>query len=122
MEVFRTSPDYLAGLTIKFRGLADQLYQLDDYPHEKLNACCDLLQKIETEMQDSFVEYEGTTDFQMKPIQEIFDDKILKFRKSHDRINRQSRRFNNQFVKKKTWIAYNGLYGTSEERDLRKTY
>ena len=120
MEAFRTSQDYLAGLTIKFRGLADQLYQLDDYPHEKLKACCDLLQKIETEMQNSFTEYEGTTDFQMKPIQEIFDDKILKFNKSNSRINKQSRTFNKKFVKKKNWIAYNGLYGTSEERDLVK--
>ena len=120
MEAFRTSQDYLAGLTIKFRGLADQLYQLDDYPHEKLKACCDLLQKIETELKDSFMEYEGTTDFQMKPIQEIFDDKILKFNKSNSRISKKSRAFNKQFVKKKKWIAYNGLYGTSEERDLVK--
>ena len=120
MEVFRTSPDYLAGLTIKFRGLADQLYQLDDYPHEKLNACCDLLQKIETEMQDSFMEYEGTTDFQRVPIQDIFDDKILKFSKANRRIDKKSRTFNKQFVKKKKWLAYNGLYGTSEERDLVK--
>ena len=120
MKVFRTSQDYLGGLTIKFRGQAEQLYHLDDYPHEKLKACCDLLQKIETEMQDKFAEYEGTTDFQMKPIQEIFDDKILKFNKNHSRINKKSRTFNKQFVKKKEWLAYNGLYGTSEERDLVK--
>lgn len=120
MKVFRTSQDYLAGLTIKFRGLADQLYQLDDYPHEKLEACCDLLQKIETELKDNFTEYEGTTDFQMKPIQEIFDDKVLKFNKGNSRIKKKSRAFNKQFVKKKKWLAYNGLYGTSEERDLVK--
>ena len=100
MKVFRTSQDYLGGLTIKFRGQAEQLYHLDDYPHEKLKACCDLLQKIETEMQDKFAEYEGTTDFQMKPIQEIFDDKILKFNKNHSRINKKSRTFNKQFDKK----------------------
>ena len=120
MEVFRNSPDYLGGLTIKFRGLADQLYHLDDYPHEKLKACCDLLQKIEAEMKDQFTEYEGTTNFQMKPIQEIFDDKVLKFNKGNSRIKKKSRAFNKQFVKKKNWIAYNGLYGTSEERDLVK--
>ena len=34
MKVFRTSQDYLGGLTIKFRGQAEQLYHLDDYPHE----------------------------------------------------------------------------------------
>ena len=71
-------------------------------------------------MQDKFAEYEGTTDFQMKPIQEIFDDKILKFNKNHSRINKKSRTFNKRFVKKKEWLAYNGLYGTSEERDLVK--
>ena len=120
MEVFRTSQDYLGGLTIKFRGQTQQLQQLHDYPHDKLKACCDLLQKIETEMQGKFTEYEGTAVFQMKPIQEIFDDKILKFNKSNSRINKKSRTFNKQFVKKKKWIAYNGLYGTSEERDLVK--
>ncbi len=120
MEVFRKSQDYLGGLTIKFRGLADQLYQLDAYPHEKLKACCDLLQKIETELKDSFMEYEGTTDFQRVPIQDIFDDKILKFSKGNRRINKKNRTFNKKFVKKKKWIAYNGLYGTSEERDLVK--
>lgn len=120
MKVFRKSQDYLGGLTIKFKGQTQQLYQLDDYPHEKLKACCDLLQKIETEMQGKFTEYEGTTNFQMKPIQEIFDDKVLKFNKGNSRIKKKSRAFNKQFVKKKKWIAYNGLYGTGEERDLVK--
>ena len=120
MEVFRSTQDYLGGLTIKFRGQADQLYQLDDYPHEKLKACCDLLQKIETELKDNFTEYEGTTDFQKVPIQDRFDDKILKFSKGNKRIDPESRRFNKQFVKDRDWIAYNGLYGTDEERDLVK--
>ena len=118
MEVFRSTQEYLGGLTIKFRGQAEQLNQLDDFPHEKLKACCDLLQKIEAELKDNFTEYEGTTAFQKVPIQEKFDDKSLKFSKSNARINQESRRFNKQFIKKKNWIAYNGLYGTSEERDL----
>ena len=118
MEVFRTSQDYLGGLTIKFKGQTEQLNQLDDFPHEKLKACCDLLQKVENEMKDNFTEYVGTTDFQRFPIQDKFDDKILKFNKGHARINKQSRNFNKQFVKNRDWIAYNGLYGTSEERDL----
>ena len=118
MEVFRTSQDYLGGLTIKFRGQADQLYHLDDFPHEKLKACCDLLKKVESELKDNFTEYVGTTDFKRFPIQDKFDDKILKFSKGHARINKQSRNFNKQFVKNRNWIAYNGLYGTSEERDL----
>ena len=118
MKVFRNSPDYLGGLTIKFRGQAEQLYQLDDYPHEKLKACCDLLQKVETELKENFTEYEGTTDFQMHPIQDKFDDKILKFSKGNAHINQKSLRFNRNFIKKKKWVAYNGLYGTSEEQDL----
>ena len=118
MEVFRSTQEYLGGLTIKFRGQADQLYHLDDFPHEKLKACCDLLKKVESELKDNFTEYVGTTDFKRFPIQDKFDDKILKFSKGHARINKQSRNFNKQFVKDRNWIAYNGLYGTSEERDL----
>ena len=118
MEVFRSTQEYLGGLTIKFRGQAEQLNQLDDFPHEKLKACCDLLKKVESELKDNFTEYVGTTDFQRFPIQDKFDDKILKFSKGHARISKQSRNFNKQFVKNRNWIAYNGLYGTSEERDL----
>ncbi len=120
MKVFRTSTDYLGGLTIKFRGQADQLFQLDDYPREKLKACCDLLQKVESELKDNFTECVGTTDFHREPIQDRFDDKILKFSKGNARISQKSRKFNNQFVKKKKWLAYNGLYATDEERDLVK--
>ena len=120
MEMFRTSQDYLGGLTIKFKGQTEQLNQLDEYPHEKLKACCDLLKKVESELKDNFTEYVGTTDFQRFPIQDKFDDKILKFNKGNKRIDPESRRFNKQFIKKKDWIAYNGLYGTSEERDLVK--
>ena len=120
MEVFRSTQDYLGGLTIKFKGQTEQLNQLDEYPHEKLKACCDLLQKIEVELKDNFTEYVGTTKFKEYPIQVIFDDKILKFSKGHDRIKPPSLRFNKQFVKDRDWIAYNGLYGTDEERDLVK--
>ena len=120
MKVFRTSTDYLGGLTIKFRGQADQLFHLDDYPCEKLKACCDLLQKVESELKENFTECVGTTDFHREPIQDRFDDKILKFSKGNARISQKSRKFNNQFVKKKKWLAYNGLYATDEERDLVK--
>ena len=103
MEVFRSTQEYLGGLTIKFRGQADQLYHLDDFPHEKLKACCDLLKKVESELKDNFTEYVGTTDFKRFPIQDKFDDKILKFSKGHARINKQSRNFNKQFVKDRNW-------------------
>ena len=47
MDEFRTSENYLGGLAITFRG---DLSQLEDTPLEKLRACCDLLEQIESEL------------------------------------------------------------------------
>ena len=115
MREFATSRNYLGGLSITFRG--DFRY-LKENPLEKLTACCDLLDKIETELRKQITDYQGTTHFREESINEIFTDKTMKFSADNPRINADSRRFEEVFAEDKSWIAFNGLYGTSEERRL----
>ena len=115
MHEFRTSRNYLGGIAITFRG--DFSY-LKENPSEKLTACCVLLDKIETEFRKQITDYEGTKRFHEQRIDTIFTDKKLKFSADNPRINAESRIFDEIFVKDQSWIAFNGVYGTSEERRL----
>ena len=115
MDEFRTSQNYLGGLAITFRG--DFSYLKED-PSEKLTACCNLLDKIETELRKQITDYEGTKRFHEQQINAIFTDKTLKFSADNPRISDESQRFDRHFINDKCWITFNGLYGTSEERGL----
>lgn len=115
MHEFRTSRNYLGGIAITFRG--DFRY-LKENPSEKLTACCDLLDKIETELRKQITNYEGTKRFYEQRIDTIFTDKILEFSADNPRINAESQMFDKFFVQDQCWIAFNGVYGTSEERRL----
>ena len=117
MHEFRTSSNYLGGLAITFKG--DFSY-LEENPLEKLTACCDLLDKIETELRKQITDYEGTTEFHEERINAIFTIKKLKFSADNPRINHESQMFDKNFVSVRDWYAFNGLYGTSEERGLIK--
>ena len=117
MHEFITSRNYLGGLAITFKG--DFSY-LEENPSEKLTACCNLLDKIETELRKQITDYEGTTEFHEERINAIFTGKKLKFSADNPRINPESQMFDEQFVSVRDWYAFNGLYGTSEERGLIK--
>ena len=117
MHEFRISRNYLGGLAITFKG--DFSY-LEENPSEKLTACCDLLDKIETELRKQITDYEGTTEFHEERINAIFTGKKLKFSADNPRINSESQIFDEEFVSVRDWYAFNGLYGTSEERGLIK--
>ena len=114
MEEFRTSENYLGGLAITFRG---DLSQLEDNPLEKLIACCDLLEQVESELRERVTDDKGTTDFRGKRINAIFTDKTLNLNVDSSRVNE---RFDERFIRIKDWFAFDALYGTSEERELVK--
>ena len=115
MQEFRTSQDYLGGLGITFKG---DFSQLEKNPSEKLRACCDLLAKVKSELSEEITEYEGTTNFHEQQISAIFTDKNLKFGADNPRIDAQSQAFEENFVRQREWYAFNGLYGTDQERGL----
>jgi type III restriction enzyme len=117
MQEFRKSEDYLGGLAIEFKG---DLSQRKINPAEKLRACCDLLHKLESELQEQITEYVGTTTFQPHEIKAIFLDKTLKFSAHNSSVNYNDNDFD-QIVRAEEWFAFDGVfYGTSDERGLVK--
>ena len=115
MDDFRTSESYLGGLAITFNG---DVSQLEDNPIEKLRACSALLEKIESELRRQITDYEGTKNFYEKRINAVFTDKNLKF--SADNVRADDTHESEHLVKVKDWFAFNGLYGTSEEKAFVK--
>ena len=128
MNEFRISDNFLGGLSITFKG---SFSQWADEASEKLRACCDLLGKIEAELRKQITEYQGTKHFHKEQIHTIFKDKILKFSTNNPRAdeNHDAERL----AKAEEWFAFNGLYGTGEEKafvqflhtyleELEKTY
>ena len=111
MQEFMISRDLLGGLSIKFKG--DCSY-LEDNPAEKLRACCDLLEKIKVELEAKITEQEGTKHFYKEQIQDLFKDKILKFDAKSTRADENHTA--ERLAKAEEWYAFNGLYGTSEEK------
>lgn len=115
MQEFRTSDNYLGGLAITFTG---DLSQLDSDPSQKLSACCDLLEKIVSEFSKQITNYEGTKEFYHKSIKAVFTTKPLRFSTDNPRVSNDSILFEGDFVRVRDWYAFDGLYGTSEERGL----
>ena len=111
MREFRTSNDFLGGLSITFRG---NFSQWENEASEKLRACCDLLERIETELREKFTEHEGTRHFYKEQIRDVFKDKILKFSANNSRSNENHDA--ERIAKAKQWFAFDGLYGTGEEK------
>ena len=93
-------------------------HALANNPKEKLTACCDVLDKIESELRAQITDDKGTTDFHRERINAIFTDKTLKFSADNPRVSDESQTFDEHVVRVKDWFAYDGLFGTSEERGL----
>ena len=111
MQEFRTSDNFLGGLSITFKG---DFTQLEEDASEKLRACCDLLAKIEVELRKQITEYEGTKRFYQEQIRDVFKDKLLKFSTSNPRADENHPA--EHLAKAGEWFAFNGLYGTGEEK------
>lgn len=117
MKDFRTSPNYLGGLAIEFRG---NMARLATDPAEKLRACCDLLEKLATELEEKITEYIGTKTFQPLQIKAVFLDKTLNFSPHSSSVNYNDDDYDH-IVNASEWFAFDGvLYGTDEERGLVK--
>jgi len=111
MRDFISSKDYLGGLEITFQG---NLTRLSNTRPELLTAMLGLLAKIELEIRQQISDYYGTPEFSSNWINEIFDDKELKFDAKNPRAT-EDLQFEH-FVSAKDWFAFNTIYGTSEEK------
>ena len=108
---FITSKNYLGGLTINLQGAVNEL---GVNRAEKFNACCGLLNQIESEIREQITEYEGTTQFQEEYVHAVFTDKRMEF--SPNNLNSEEDPQFRHFVSVRDWFAFDTLYGTSEEK------
>ena len=111
MRGFIASDEYLGGLEITFQG---NVYGLDENRSEKLAAMSGLLSQIEAEIRQQVTDYEGTRDFRRDWVQEVFEDKTLKFDANNPRAAEDAQF--KYFVSAKDWFAFNTIFGTSEEK------
>ena len=117
MQEFRTSENYLGGLTIEFRGNTQLLATA---PREKLIACCNLLHTLETELKKHLTQHIGTKNFKPHQIKTVFLDKTLNFNAQNTSEDYEDNEYND-IVQVEGWFAFKGaFYGTSEERGLVK--
>ena len=111
MQEFISSADYLGGLAITFQG---NVYLLKENKPEKLRAVIGLLNQIEEEARKGITEYRGSHDFKSAKVQDIFNDKILRFDKRNP-LAVEDPHFE-AFIAGRDWYVFNALYGTSEEK------
>ncbi len=111
MRGFIASDEYLGGLEITFQG---NVYGLDENRSEKLAAMSGLLSQIEAQIRQQVTDYEGTRDFRRDWVQEVFEDKTLKFDANNPRAAEDAQF--EYFVSAKDWFAFNTIFGTDEEK------
>lgn len=110
MTDFIANTDYLGSLAITFKGTKDRLTEISNLDY--LLALNKLLKAIENEIKGNLHDYLGTDDFKIiSLIKNKFTDVELKIGKNDERAKSQS-----DFVKDKSWYAYNDNFGTSEEK------
>ncbi|MGD0328448.1 MAG: DEAD/DEAH box helicase family protein [Minisyncoccia bacterium] len=113
LATFATDPNYIAGLSITFRGSEHDLEFLDN--RTKFAALMVLLADIEAQMKEALTEYEGTESFLPQAVRLVFTDKKVKVRIPKETIYDEGRRV---FLEDKPWYVFETQYGTSEEDSL----
>jgi type III restriction enzyme len=110
IKSFINSENYLASLSITFKGIQKRLENISN--KEFLSAVTLLLQSIEHELKNNVTKYEGS-NFVNDYVHKVFTDKQLKINKYDVRADGQE-----TFVANESWYAYNANYGTTEEKDF----
>jgi type III restriction enzyme len=107
---FINSENYLASLSITFKGIQKRLENISN--KEYLSATTLLLQSIEHELKNNVTIFEGSNFFH-EYVHKVFTDKQLKVNKYDERADGQE-----TIVANEPWYAYNANYGTTEEKDF----
>jgi type III restriction enzyme len=122
IDEFITSVCYLGKISLVVSGQEDTLKNIPQI--EKLNISKKILTKIAEQLNTNRVDYQGTTEFTPKTINELYEnDKILNI--ANDGLTEQefgiaqSETKNPELsldLSKRDWFVFNENYGTSEEK------
>ncbi len=108
---FIEKKEYLAGLSITFRGNENDLAVLDN--GVKFAGVVQLLVELEEQMKSNITEYQGTADFRPSKLHTVFVDKKIKVKKDSERADGDQ-----SFLADQDWYVYDSHHGTSEEREF----
>lgn len=114
---FIKEEEYLGGFGITFRGDKKHCDKITN--HDYLQALKLLLKSIEEEIKQNDTEFEGTTNYETRYIEQVFKDKTLRINK---KINAERANGQEVFLQDKDWYVYNANYGTSEEKNFVKMF
>jgi type III restriction enzyme len=114
IKSFINSENYLASLSITFKGIQKRLENISN--KEYLMAINILLETIEHELKNNVTIYEGS-NFVYDYVHKVFTDKQLKIDKNDKRADGQE-----TLVANESWYAYNANYGTTEEKDFMELF
>ena len=121
---FITSEAYLGGVTVKVRGLPDDLDNLT--PRQKLDIAQYVLHQTESGIKRESIDFIGTKDFKPYKISDRFTDKTLKLRIEGETglswIKGESNvpGLDQIDLSTKAWHAYEDSYGTDQEKHFIK--
>lgn len=127
VKEFLTSPEYLGNFPITFLVLEGAKPSIENM----LNACKETLQIVSDYVQTIEVSYKGTTDFQGKPIREVFTNRTRNITVEKDDeswgagVSQNDILVNSTYrmdLSDKNWYAYNDNFGTSEEKKFVKYF
>lgn len=107
---FIENVEYLAGLSITFKGTRKRLSLLSN--EDYLQALMGLFQKIEIDIRNNATDYQGSK-FYKKRLHEIFTDTKIRVKKDSEQSNGQE-----DLIANEPWYVYNANYGTSEEKQF----
>lgn len=117
---FQTSENFLGAVSVNIRGLSRDLDNLT--PRQKLEITQYVLHQIEADIKRNSVDYVGTRDFKPRLISEQFTDKSLKFSGNTENSLgwTESKIPDLQTIDlaRKDWLAYNGVFGSEQEKYL----
>ena len=119
---FITSASYLGGVTVRVRGLPDDLDNLT--ARQKVDIAQYVLHQIENDVKRESVEYVGTKDFKPHPVKDRFTDKTLTLRiegetgKSWVKGETEVPGLDQINLSGKDWHAYDDNYGTDQEKQF----
>lgn len=123
IQEFITSEKYLARLKLEITGLPNHIENLS--ADEKLEATINVLAHLAEVIASDKIEFKGTKEFKPRMIKDTFTDKVLNFMLDDNGDKEFGRSMSDPTetayhldLSTRGWFAFDGCFGTSEEKLL----
>jgi type III restriction enzyme len=111
IEEFIKGANYLANLSINFRGKASDLINITN--GQLYFGALALFNELEIQIKSNVTEYKGTEEFKPNKFKDVFVDKKIKIKKVDQGVDSQF-----QYLESEDWYPFEIHHGTAQERDF----